>query len=363
MTLTIMALVFVSLIAFSAIAEETEDPTTSPTNDIAITTTQEYPELAKEPGITPDMPVRYGLKLGWERASLAFTLNKQRKAEKNLELAEKRLIEMKKMLEKGKIEQAEKLRERYENRIEKSEEILAELKEDGKEEVIIENIKKNIKLQLKIGRNEAVIEALKDYLEEKNLTEERREKAEDILEKLSNRTEKLKEKAEEREEKVKDRLRAVTNKNESEINEIVDKLETEEGLEQARKIIAENWIARTESSLTRIKARIDEEKLKGMNLTEIESYLKEVEAKLNEAKQAYNSGDYKRTIEILKPINNYGRILSQAVKIRNQERIGKLREAREKQLEKIKAVEEKPTKAEKITGQAKAENKSQGKNK
>src|SRR3989344_656128 len=54
-------------------------------------------------GTTPDSAF-YGLKLGWEKVGLWFTFDQEKKAEKELGLARKRLLEIRAMADKGDIE-------------------------------------------------------------------------------------------------------------------------------------------------------------------------------------------------------------------------------------------------------------------
>lgn len=71
-----------------------------------------FPDDLPGPEIMPDSPF-YFLKLFWEKVVLFFTFGAERKAEKYITFAEKRAYEAKQMLEEGKEELAEKLRETY----------------------------------------------------------------------------------------------------------------------------------------------------------------------------------------------------------------------------------------------------------
>lgn len=85
-----------------------------------------------DPGTLPDSPL-YFLK-GWkENIQLFFTFNAEKKAEQYLHLAEVRLAEYEKMLEKGKEDIAERTLEKYENQLERALTKTEELKEKGEE--------------------------------------------------------------------------------------------------------------------------------------------------------------------------------------------------------------------------------------
>jgi hypothetical protein len=301
---------------------------------------QEYPELAGDAGATPDQPIQYGLKTFGERLALGLTFNKEKRAQKELDIAQKRLLEMKKMIAKNKLQQAERLQAAYEERIQKASDLLAQIKENGNQATIVAGAKSLALLQGKVQNHEMAIEALKNVLAEKNLTDEQKAKLESVLERMENKTDDMKDKAEQRQEKIKDRLRAVTNKSESEVDAILNNATAEE-LQNVQQKLADRWINRTENALAKIDTKITEQKLKGINITELEGFTAEVEAKLADAKAAYAAGNYEDALEILKPVNNYGRQLSQVVKFRNEAGLQALKAERVKELAKIEVIKEK----------------------
>ncbi|MEM4230855.1 MAG: DUF5667 domain-containing protein, partial [Candidatus Pacearchaeota archaeon] len=278
-----------------------------------------FPEATGDAGATPANPIAYGIDRALERISLALTFNKAAKAQKGLEHARERLLEVKAMILAKKVQQAERARQLYEEKLNEVKEAMENLEEDGQENKVVGTARNLIRLQNRIENHEMAIEALKEILSEQNLTESQREVLERVIEKIENKTQALKEKAEQRQEKIRERLRAVTGKNESEIEEIMKNLGSEEGLLQARKMKAERLIARTEESLVKLKARLnlaqqksgeaegnETEKVSEIErqkvvLTEpqisaVESYIKDIETKLVEAKAAYTEEDYEKVL-------------------------------------------------------------------
>lgn len=79
-------------------------------------------EELPDAGTTPDSAL-YGLDRAFERMSLAFTFNKEKKAEKHLGYAEERLAELKAMTDKGETEYSDDLAEEYDENIEEANEI------------------------------------------------------------------------------------------------------------------------------------------------------------------------------------------------------------------------------------------------
>lgn len=77
-------------------------------------------EELPDPGVTPDSML-YGLDRAFERISLALTFDRAAKAEKRLQIASERISELKAMVDKGKPEFVEKLKEDYEEELNEAE--------------------------------------------------------------------------------------------------------------------------------------------------------------------------------------------------------------------------------------------------
>jgi len=390
--LPILALALGLFMAMAVSAEEVTDVNVSePVVEINDSLTESelqdieeaFPESIGNPGITPDSPVLYGLDRAMERISLALTFGKSAKAQKGLEHARERLLEVKAMILQKKIAQAEKASEKYEERMDEVKEAMEGLEEDGSEDRIVGAARNLINLQNRIENQEMAVEALKEILSEQNLTESQRTRLENMVGKMENKTQAVRERAEKRQENVRERLRAVTQKNESEIEDIFGDLTREEGLDQARQKKAERLIVRTEESLAKLRAKlniareeaeegeaiesevespeeINEQEAEEENESEevpeveapavvldetqvsaVEGYIQEIEARLAEARTAYAAGNYEEVIEILKPVGNFGRQVSVAVRLRNLERLERLKEQKAKTIEKLEKAKEK----------------------
>lgn len=88
-------------------------------------------ELA-DPGMLPDNAF-YFLKIWKEKIQIFFTFQAENKAEQYLHLAEVRLAEYQKMIEKGKQQLAERCLERYQNQLNLALEKLDQLESRGKD--------------------------------------------------------------------------------------------------------------------------------------------------------------------------------------------------------------------------------------
>jgi len=392
---------------------------------------EEYEELEEDPGTTPDS-VFYGLDRAMERISLALTFNKAAKAQKGLEHARERLLEVRAMIQEKKAAHASRARQGYEDAVEGVGEAVEGMDEDSDEDVIEGVVGDLAELRALIQENEMAIEALMNQLSDENLTDEDRAALEAELAELEAATEELKAQAEQRREEVKDRWRAVSGMNASEVEDAEDEIEAETGAATKSQRLAAKWIERTENALEKLKARLDlaqqelpeepeepeepelpgnetEEPEEPGNETEtpegnetesanmgaaseteeegeeeseseeeeeeeseeeeeepeteeepeeegeevspepiseeqassIEEYIATLEAKLAEAKAAYAAGDYEQVLAILKPINNFGRQINVAVRLRNIDRLQKLKEAKVRTEAKLEAVKAK----------------------
>ena len=92
-----------------------------------------------DPGFTPDSPI-YFLKTWKESIQTFFTFGAENKAKQFLHLAEVRLAEYQKMVEKGKIEIAEKTLEKYEKQLSRALDKVQELKKKGKDVATLTNL-------------------------------------------------------------------------------------------------------------------------------------------------------------------------------------------------------------------------------
>jgi len=323
----LVVIAFAALFAFSALAMA-EEALASSEDSAQI---GDGSEISSEPGITPDSSF-YGLKNAWERLNIAFTFNQERKAQKELALAQRKLLEIRKMAEKGNVQAMERAQLRHDALVESAQARLAAIQDDTTEANAKLAAKKLIRMKIALKAHENRIEILQDVLSEKNLSDEARTAIESAIERMQNRTERMNEALKAKEDRIKTRLRALTEKNESEIEEAFKEMENSEGYSSAIKKIAERRIENTEQAIARVKERLETEKASGLNLSEIEAHIAEAEENLAKAKALYEEGKYEEAIKTIKPVSNYGRNLSVAVRAINQARLSQSKEKLQERL-------------------------------
>lgn len=347
--LNILSLVIVALTAMILImpvitAQENESAIDLTNNTEEV----EVDELEGNPGITPDNPF-YGLDIALKRIRYAMTIGSEKKAAYGLKIAEERLLEAKKMAEKGDFKAMENAQSEHDKEIERVKVKVKELGDDGTEAKVKVSIKGILVLKNKIELHEHKIEILKKITSQENLTDEQRKVIEEIISRMENRTEFLKQNAEERKDRMKLRYKAITEKNETEIEDEIEDIEDDEGITDERKARAERDISRTKAALEKLKHLLEKEKTEGTNVSVIEEQVASVEKLIDEAEAKMKEGDYEGAIEILKEVNNYGRNVREIVRkireAREEKRTEKVRElvkdAREEHIETLEEVEDK----------------------
>src|SRR3989338_8552512 len=130
-------------------------------------------------GITPDSAF-YGLDNAWEKISLAFTFNKEKKAEKELKYARERLREVKLMVEENKLDAVQKAEERHRKLIENVRARMDEIGEDDEED-----LETNLEFENEIEEQEAEVDEIKTKIEIKgDLSAEQRKLLDKLIESL-----------------------------------------------------------------------------------------------------------------------------------------------------------------------------------
>ena len=234
----------------------------------------------EEAGTTPDSPL-YGLDNAMDRIRLAFTFNRERKAERAMLMAEERLAEADAMITANQTAFAERAQERHDFFVQKAEEALADIESDG-EEAVAENALRIItRIQNRIEAHQEKVEAVHTRILERQsetMTDEQLEHLEEVFANIKERANNAEAQVSQRKENVKTKYKVLTEKSDEEVEEVLDEIESEEELAQnrlSRKERAEKRIERanqvTEKIVTRFRARLQNAE----NLTEEQKALME----------------------------------------------------------------------------------------
>jgi len=247
------------LTSFASIAlaqEETSEDIVIPAN-----------ETAK---LNPDAGFSYGLGRAIENIGMLLTFGKSAKAEKGLQNAYQRLLEVREMIQEKRFAIAEKIANESAADIEAIKARVKSLEDKPEKQLELElKIQDKIeKHQENIEKLEAEIEAMKD-----NLTEQEQEKVDAIVENMKNKTAELKSAAKEKIASTKTKLKAEKELTDDEVEEIVKEKESELNITALQEKRAERAIKRLEWIIGKTETRIAKAQEKGFNITALESRL------------------------------------------------------------------------------------------
>ena len=148
-----------NLIATNEISETNLSETES--EAIAETIESSETEATEAVSVTPDMPLRWGLKTWTEKLDLLLTFNKFKKAEKKLDHARERLQEMKQMAAKKNLKALAKAQKAHA-------ELVAEVAE-GQEDLANEDLTAAEKVELVLQKHIQVLEQVQAKLTAKGV--------------------------------------------------------------------------------------------------------------------------------------------------------------------------------------------------
>jgi tetratricopeptide (TPR) repeat protein len=180
-------------------------------------------------GTTPDS-FWYGLDVALDNLNLALSSNNKR-AEKSLDVARERLLEVRQMINENKIEHSLRAQERHKKALLKVESIIEGLDiENSTEEIELE-----IELEKEIEEHKKEIEKTKEELKlkmkvEGEISNETQALIDSIIANMENSTAKIKIKIDEEKGKTKIKIKQETGRSEIEIEQEIEDLEEEKGL-------------------------------------------------------------------------------------------------------------------------------------
>ena len=210
----------------------------------------------------------------FDNIRLSFTFNKEKKIERILDMAEKRLIEAEAMAEENP-EKAEKAQEKYDALVAKAEKTLSKI-EESKNGVngSAEDISKMARIQNKFEKHREHAEmvharAMKRF-EENNASDEKIARFEGLYEKAMDRADDMEAKVLEEKENAVKKYKVLADMSDEELETVLENIEEKEGLVEAREMRTERAEVRSEE-VSKIRERVvkrAELRLNNTNLTE-----------------------------------------------------------------------------------------------
>lgn len=248
-----------------------------------------------------DVSVPEAKKVGWfedrmDRLRFAFVFDKEEKIERALELAEKRLAEAEALAEEDP-ERAEKARERYNAFVERAEAALERLEAasddaDKSEDELSRMARIQNKFERHRERAEIMHLRMLERLEANGASEEKIERFEMFYERVLNRSDKLEERILERHENAVRRHKALSEMSDEELDELIAKIEDNEGLKKARLKRIDRAEVRVEkiseigfNKIGRLEERLEDSSLSDEEKARIESWLEKHETRIENARE------------------------------------------------------------------------------
>ncbi len=242
-----------------------------------------------------------GLGRALERLDLLLTFDKSAKAEKGLEHARRRLLEVRTLVEQKKFDQAERARARYGESLERVNLRLEEVRDDENPEAELE---RKLRIERRLAEHEDLVERLEAEFELRvngNLTDEQREAIDNLMEAFRNETGKVRLKFESEKDKVRVKLKAKLERSDEEIEDLLEEKEREFNVTAGYMGASERAIARASELISRAEERLNEAKTSNatrINLERAEKLLSESKSLLEEAKNASANGEYQKSIRL-----------------------------------------------------------------
>ena len=251
-------------------------------------------EEAIDPGVTPDSFL-WGLDKALDNLNLLLTLNPTEKAIKGIEIARERLGELKVMVEKNKLEAAEKSKDEEVKVLSKVKDIISKIKEKN----ATKQIQKEIEIEKELEEHEDEIKAASDNLKVKieikeTLNEQQKALLSSLLSALENKTNEVKVEIKNKKDKTKIKIKQETGKSEKEIKEKIEDIEEEQGLSELKKEKAEGEIADAKEDLEELEKELEEHKAEGHVADEkpITSLMDNAKKRISNAELAFKSNDF-----------------------------------------------------------------------
>lgn len=249
-----------------------------------------------------DIPVPEAKKIGFfenqfDRLSMAFTFNKEKKINKILEVAEKHLAEAEALADEDP-EAYAKAQEQYDALVQRAEEVLANI-ENGAEDV--NDSEKNLE---KIARIEAKFETHRDRIDamyaralerfaQNNASDEKIARFEMFHNRAINRTNVMENRILERRDIIAKKHKALSELNDTELMDVLYRIDENEGLTQARERRMEHFEERNmrleqvgEDRIVRIQGKIDTGNLTEEQVAELTQRIGDIRGRIDELDNA-----------------------------------------------------------------------------
>ncbi|MCK5449643.1 hypothetical protein KAI32_02160 [Candidatus Pacearchaeota archaeon] len=233
----------------------------------------------------------------FDRVGFAFIFNRERKIERALELAEKRLAEAEAFAEEDP-EKAEKAQERYGGFVAEAEEILEkiEAQKSNDEARSVKDMEEMARIQNRFEKHreqteEIHIRALERF-RNNDASEEKIERFENFYERALNRSDDMEQKVLQKKKNIIEQHKVLSGKSDGELKVILEEIESKEGLLKSREVRLERVEQRTERvivvhefGLEKVRTRLENSDLSDEQRVRVQSELGRLDQRLDTFKE------------------------------------------------------------------------------
>lgn len=237
-------------------------------------------------GITPDSPL-YFLDTVLSKLSLALTFDKAAKAEKGLRIAQKRLLEVQAMAEKGKPDKAAKAEKEYESALATATKATDEIESGGDSASARNALEKISELQNQTESHYERVAEIKDKILQTQATRMSAEQVaqlQQVFGKIEDKAKEMEARLDAKRDKVATKQKAIANLTGGQIEALNSEINNKTGLAKGRQERAQKEIERAQASLVAAKEKTEEAEAEGANVTQIKKMLHEAEAQVEDIK-------------------------------------------------------------------------------
>lgn len=230
-------------------------------------------------GITPDSPL-YFLDTAFSRISLALTFDKADRAEKGLAIAQERLLELKAMAKRGKLEGVAKAEAEYESALGTATKAAEEIESDGKPNAARDAMEKISWLQNQTESHSVKVTAVKDEIlqrQKERMSPEQIAQLQKVFIRIEEKAREVEIKLDSKKDKIKIKEKVLANLTSEQVDALERNISEKTGLSKGRQGRAEKEIERAKEAIEHAKEKMLEKKAKGANVDEVEKLLEEAE--------------------------------------------------------------------------------------
>ncbi len=191
-------------------------------------------EIESEPSILPDS-MFWGIKDTIDRISVALAFSPERKAEKSLQIANERVFEFRRMVERGNVDAAERARQSHDDFLQKVRDSARDIRQEDR----LTEIERQIEIEKEVHQQEDRVGSLRDRirvrLEGTRLTDDQKSRINSLVEGMQQQAGSLRIEIRQNQDRIRTEIRQETGRPEAEIERQIREIEIEHGIDDIRR--------------------------------------------------------------------------------------------------------------------------------